>query len=56
MGFKLKCCHPEWFIGDPKKKFMTFSEVEAITTRLPSWTGGVDSGESPKVTRQRPGW
>jgi len=28
--------------GTLKKKVMTFFEVETITTRLPSWTGGVD--------------
>ena len=26
-------------------------DVETIITRLPSWTGGMDSGELPKVTR-----
>jgi hypothetical protein len=39
-NFIIKNCHPECLKGDPKKKFMTFSDVEAITTRLPSWTGG----------------
>ena len=29
---------------------MTFSEVETITTRLPSWTGGVDPDRAKRVS------